>query len=258
MAQSKVNRENYIVVQGWMLTDLHLKGNELLIYACIYGFSQLDGQVYSGSLQYLADWTNTTKRSVMNCLNSLVEKGYIGKTEKYINNVKFCEYCVKNFYGVVKKVQQGSEKNSIGGGENFSPNNIDINNLEDNKEDTKVNYQLIADMYNNTCSSLPRVMAMSEKRKTAIRARLRVHTLDELQKLFIKAEASSFLKGANNRNWAADFDWLINENNMVKVLEGKYDDKEPAMVVNNPKYDLTNILNAKPEEYEGSKEVKWF
>jgi len=39
------------------------------------------------------------------------------------------------------------------------------------------------------------------------------------------AEASQFLKGKNQRNWTADFNWLMNSENMAKVLEGKYADK---------------------------------
>lgn len=132
MAESKVKPENFIVVQGWMLKDLGLKGNELLLYACIYGFSQADNQKFSGSLQYLADWTNSTKRSVIKNLQSLQDKGYIGKAERYINGVKFCEYHVTNFTGVVKNFHGGGEKNSLGGSEKSSPNNIDINNINKN------------------------------------------------------------------------------------------------------------------------------
>lgn len=133
MRVSKVNERNYIVVQGWMLTDLHLKGNELLIYACIYGFSQLDGQVFSGSWQYLADWTNSTKRGVANCLKSLVDKGYLEKADKVVNGVKFCEYRVTNFTRVMNKVHGGSEKSSLGGDEQSSPNKLDIDNLKNKK-----------------------------------------------------------------------------------------------------------------------------
>ena len=97
--ESKVNAEQYIVLQGWMISDLKLKGNELIIYACIYGFSQAESQVFSGSLQYLADWTNSTKQSVVKCLKSLVEKGFVVKTDKVINGVKFCEYYATKFNG---------------------------------------------------------------------------------------------------------------------------------------------------------------
>lgn len=137
MSENKVNRDNFILLQGWMLTELGLKGNELIIYACIYGFSQAENQVFSGTLQYLADWTNSTKRSVINCLQSLVEKGYIVKTDKAINGVKFCEYHAAQISSVVKKVHWGGEKSSPGGGEKSSPNNIDIDNIEDNLDNNK-------------------------------------------------------------------------------------------------------------------------
>ena len=137
MRKSKVNERNYIVIQGWMLTELQLKGNELLIYACIYGFSQLDGQVFSGSLQYLADWTNSTKQTVINILKALIEKGYIEKVDKVVNGVKFCEYRSKNLNGVVKIFDQGSQKSLPGGSQKSLPNNLDIDNLEDKKVYTR-------------------------------------------------------------------------------------------------------------------------
>ena len=96
----------------------------------------------------------------------------------------------------------------------------------------KIDYQLIADMYNDTCVSFPRVKSLSEKRKKAIKARLKQYTVEDFQTLFTKAEASSFLKGGNDRDWSANFDWLIMDSNMAKVLSGNYDSKpkKPAAV----------------------------
>ncbi len=133
MSEGKIKDNNYVVIQGWMLNQLGLKGNELLIYAIIYGFTQSESQEFTGSLQYLADWTNSTKRSCISIIQSLVTKGYINKRDEIINGVKFCRYSaaispvVKNFHG-------GGEKISPGGGEKISPNNIDIDNIEDNQE----------------------------------------------------------------------------------------------------------------------------
>lgn len=39
-ASSVIRDSNYVVIQGWMITRLGLKGNELMIYAVIYGFTQ--------------------------------------------------------------------------------------------------------------------------------------------------------------------------------------------------------------------------
>lgn len=87
----------------------------------------------------------------------------------------------------------------------------------------RINYQQIADMYNDICMSFPRVTTLSDARKKSIRARLNTYTIDEFKTLFEKAEQSTFLKGGNNRNWTATFDWLIKDSNMAKVLDGNYD-----------------------------------
>ncbi len=122
---TKVKNENFIVIQGYMINNLKLKGNELLIYSIINGFSQEEGQVYSGSLQYLAEWTNSTKQGVIKNLKSLIEKGLIQKNEKYINGVKFCEYYSTKFNGGIKQSLMGGIKQSL-------PNNIDIYNINNN------------------------------------------------------------------------------------------------------------------------------
>ena len=90
----------------------------------------------------------------------------------------------------------------------------------------KINYQEIADMYNTICTSLPRVTALSDKRKEAIAARFKHYTVDQFREMFAKAEASPFLKGGNDRNWTANFDWLLKDANFAKVIDGNYDPKE--------------------------------
>jgi len=70
-----------------MINDLKLKGNELIIYAIIYGFTQERQQVFSGSLQYLAAWTNSTKHGVIKAINNLLEKGLIAKVKNGATSV---------------------------------------------------------------------------------------------------------------------------------------------------------------------------
>lgn len=97
----------------------------------------------------------------------------------------------------------------------------DIKEIYKEKSDCKQ----IADLFNSICISLPSVRSLSEARKKAIKARLNTYTVDDFKQCFENAEASSFLKGANNRNWVATFDWLIKDTNMAKVLDGNYTDK---------------------------------
>lgn len=76
-----------------MRNNLNLKGNELLIYAIIFGFSQVENQYFTGSLNYLAEWTGiSSKTTVMTILNSLISKGLLEKEEIYNNGIKFCKY----------------------------------------------------------------------------------------------------------------------------------------------------------------------
>ena len=140
---SKVKNENYIVIQGFMIKELKLKGNELLIYSIIYGFSQAENQRFTGGLQYLADWTNSTKQGVIKNLKSLVEKGYIMKEDKIINGVKFCEYYTTELNTVLNKVEQGIKQSLIGGKQSLTggikqslTNNL-INNINNNKLNNK-------------------------------------------------------------------------------------------------------------------------
>ena len=84
----------------------------------------------------------------------------------------------------------------------------------------------IINLFNDICKSYPKVRSLSEERKKAIKARLRTYGIDKIKEVFRKAENSSFLKGKNNRNWVATFDWLMKDGNFAKTLDGNYDDKK--------------------------------
>lgn len=88
----RVKSDNYMTIQGFMRTDLGLKGNELMIYAIIYGFSQSERQWYTGSRQYLADWTGCTARTVQTVLDKLTDEGLIVKRKGRKNGAVYCDY----------------------------------------------------------------------------------------------------------------------------------------------------------------------
>lgn len=86
----------------------------------------------------------------------------------------------------------------------------------------------IINLYHTTCVSYPKVKTLSDARKKAINARLKCYSIDDFKTLFEKAEASDFLKGSNDRDWSANFDWLIKDANMAKVIDGNYDNKDKS------------------------------
>ena len=68
---------------------------------------------------------------------------------------------------------------------------------------------------------------ISEQRRKAIKARLKTFTPEEILKAFKMADASSFLHGNGDKNWVADFDWIMGvksggDQHLTRILEGHY------------------------------------
>lgn len=88
-------------------------------------------------------------------------------------------------------------------------------------------YIKIQKLYNDICVSYPKILEIEGNRRKAVGARWRAHpSLETFEELFKIAEASAFLKGENERNWSADFDWMMRTSNFSKILEHRYDDRK--------------------------------
>lgn len=110
-----------------------------------------------------------------------------------------------------------------------------------------VSCQSVVDLYHSICTSYPKIRSISAARSKAIKARLNIYSLDDFRTAFENAENSSFLKGKNDRNWTATFDWLIKDSNMAKVLEGNYADKGRKEKLPGWYADNNNLGNAEME-----------
>ena len=90
----------------------------------------------------------------------------------------------------------------------------------------KCPFSKIKDLYHSICVSYPTIIDIDGNRRKAVAARWRANrSLDTFEELFRIAEASPFLKGQNDRNWSADFDWMMKPSNFTKILEHRYDDR---------------------------------
>lgn len=85
-------KNNYIVIQSWMSRELGLKGNQLLIYALIYGFSQTEKQVCTCGIDYMQAWTNSSKQGVLKMLDSLENDSLIERTENICGDKRKTAY----------------------------------------------------------------------------------------------------------------------------------------------------------------------
>jgi len=183
------NNKDYIVVQGWMINDLNLNGNELMAYALIYGFTK-DGQSeYTGSINYLANWLNCTRKTAIKILHDLVDKKLIKKTQIEVNNVIFNKYAI--ITPLVQKLHQGSVENTLGGSVNITlggsveitPNNTILNNT--NIDNTKDNI--------NTCFSFESFWNLYPNKNNKKGCESKYKKLNESQRAKISATLPSFL-----------------------------------------------------------------
>ncbi len=99
---------------------------------------------------------------------------------------------------------------------------------EDKEEERDIEHialscQQIADLFKSICKSFPAIRSLSDARIEKITESLNTYTVDDFKAVFEAAESSSFLKGVDG-GWKASFDWLIDKDNMLKVLEGNYTD----------------------------------
>lgn len=126
-----IKDENFVNKQGWMLNKLGLKGRELEVYSIIYGFSQIENQMFTGSIDYLAEWEGCSRRTIERVLKKLVFKNYIIKVQTknglpnfYYANLKLLDTYDKMSHDLRQNVARTCDKMSHNNKYNNKPINI--------------------------------------------------------------------------------------------------------------------------------------
>jgi len=83
----------------------------------------------------------------------------------------------------------------------------------------------VIDYFNGVCTSLPKVIKVTDKRKRLIVSREKEYSKDDLKKVIDLTAESAFLNGDNDRGWTANFDWIMEKRNFIKILEQTYKNK---------------------------------
>lgn len=233
---------DYITILSPMVSKLKLSGNNLIIFALIHGFTKDGEHNFNGSLEYICQWTNLSKSTVIATLKALTDNGFINKTENFINNVKFCSYntnydkILKNLNSStetiphIKKYEKCGVDSEQGGAE--SEHNIDKDNYNDkDKEDNNpkklvIDYDFIKSEWQRINPNLASIRGFNDKRKNAIKNLLKKNNacIDDLIKTFEIISICSFCNGSNDRLWKATFDWLIADTKSCfnRLLEGDF------------------------------------
>ncbi len=176
---------------------------------------------------------NARKKQPVGCKNNQeVEKTTknnqeVEKTTLY-DNVYDNEYANDNVYDndVSKETDNIPSKEGLSISENPK--------VDPAKRCAKIDFAAIKEYWNTkhdqSGSVMRRLTLMSDQRKGNVRSRIREYGGDVqmVYKAIDKAMASDFMNGKNGKGWVASFDWMMCPSNFPKVLEGNYDNEQPA------------------------------
>ena len=79
----------------------------------------------------------------------------------------------------------------------------------------------------------PEALQLTETRKRQLRSLLSLHFQNDVQQweqFCERIKASPFLMGEGDRRWHVTLDWILIEDNVLKVLEGNFDDPESVQL----------------------------
>ncbi len=181
--------------------------------------------------------------------------------DKIEANAAYMREYMREYRKKQRDVANGKNEHKVNGKVNINSPDIDIekdkdkdidkeNNKEDNskqssgKGDSKINYNQIIAVFNEICKSLPKVLKLNDSRKKALKDAQRHLGDTTFEDFFKRVEASDFLTGRKT-DWRANFDWIIAQYNMLKILEGNFDNRNKSVKENYT--DISKYQNMKME-----------
>lgn len=187
------------------------------------------------SMARLADDCGMSVRSVRNAIRLLEEAGLITTQQRVIEGVFVPNHYILNIHNYVPvrhEVPGGTAADAEGVRQELPINQ----ELEPGSKPSgrgkppPCPHQEIVDLYHEHCPTLPRVKVWTDARRKSLQARWREdkkrQDLTYWAEFFQYVDSVPFLRG--DKTFQADLEWLVTARNFVKVIEGKYEDREAA------------------------------
>ena len=131
-----------------------------------------------------------------------------------------------------KKYQERCEQNRINAFKRWNATAYDrmqsdaIDAYNDNNNENGNENEKIMTMFNDLCDRMPSIKFLDDNRRKVMRARINEHGIDTIRDVFTRAANSNFLNGKGKNGWVANFDWVMDSKNFVRILEGNYDGQD--------------------------------
>lgn len=207
-----------------------LNAEAIAIYFCLLQIANKTGWIdqFRVANTVLMSKCNIDKQKLTRAREKLITQGYI----KYIkgkNQLEAPTYSIVQLYSDTPlDTLNNTALNTADDTQNDTAGNTadDTINKQNKKKQIKENNikekEDVIEIYNSICTNLPKVQKLTKKREKSINEFLKGFDLEEFKSICKLANNNSFLTGENDRNWKADFDFLINSNKATNILEGKY------------------------------------
>lgn len=266
LALEILGSENFLVINKKVLAHY---GPEVAVYignlVDKYKYFQEKGKLGPDSSFFLthadqSEQTGMSEYQLRKCKAKLKEIGVLTTELRGVPPKEFyildMEKLVESLVGLTLKKLKGCPYENLMNNKDTKYKDNKNNNISQNpKNETKTNQgqltmgidagtgksnsshthtEEVVELYHKYCPSLPRVIKLTSKRKKTTQARLKEYPMHKIQQAFQKSQASDFLSGRNGKWSGCNFDWLMNENNLVKVLEGNYDNNGSAPSTSTP------------------------
>lgn len=222
-----------------VLLDYGLEGYGLYWYCIELISSKVDKDNITFAIEHdariIARNTGSTVQKVNEMMNRFVELNLFENTDGIVTCMKLARRLDQSMTsnpemrGIINKVK--NHDSVMTKSEIVMQDKIRLEEIRVDKS-IKTPYQLIVDVYHEELKDLSRVVIISDKRKAAIKKLFNYHEdhkdINWWKEYFQQIKRSDFLMGrsVNNNNnhhtWTCDFDFIINMNNFIKIIEGKY------------------------------------
>lgn len=142
------------------------------------------------------------------------------------------EICAENLSELPQNAQEGKGREGIQEGKGKDPGGEGSAALN-SAAPRKPPFSVLLNLYHEFCKELNPVEELTPARKQVLGARWdKRPTVDFWEKYFKRVSASDFLCGrappgpGRSTPFKADFEWIIKQENFIKILEGRYDNRD--------------------------------
>ena len=227
-----------IIFVKWFPDD-YITGCELLTWQSELVYSRIINRIYNTTnklydedvtwnilVQKIEEYADVTKIK-----EELLRKEKIYIADSKIKNKK-CDKYLKETEEFQENASERGRKGAEGrwkdknASSNASSNAQAMGNHKPQTINHKpLNYKTIMEVWNRIVPT-SHIQQMNDTRKNLFRSRFKSYfkeSYEEWENFLSRISKISFLWGSNDRDWKADFNWVLNENNLLKILEGKYE-----------------------------------